>query len=249
MPKPSTLSPLPIMKTRLQWIRDAGVPVATVLDAGVQYGTPFLQECFPNARHLLFEPLDQYFSSIEKSYSQFQWELFPVALSDTDGQSWQFGFSVDESGKVQSSRLSDQPASPGEEPNLVSCRAVQRVRLDSIIGNRKEAQPFLLKVDVDGHEMPVLRGAKGTLDQCSIVIVEAITQTIGEKISLMSIAGFNLIDIVDLCYYHQNLSQVDLIFVHKQWVQQCTALRPWQTQVFTWDKWAPLSRNELFSGL
>lgn len=239
----STRSPLPVMKSRLQWLRSCGVDAMTVLDAGVQYGTPFLQEVWPEACHLLFEPIDQYYPSIKRAYSNQKWELFPVALSDTDGQSWQLGISADKSGKVTESRLSDTPCELTEIPNLISCSKVARVRLDSVMADRQDPQPYLLKLDVDGHEISVLNGAVETMAKCSIVIVEAAIHTIGAKIAILEGAGFDLVDIVDLCYYYQHMSQVDLIFVHRAWVAKCPDLRPWQTKQFEWEAWVNLSRN------
>jgi FkbM family methyltransferase len=242
---PSTASPLPVITPRLQWLIGAGIEVGTVLDAGVQHGTPFLQKCFPAVRHLLFEPISAYFPSIERSYADFDCELFPVALSDTDGSCWQLGFSGDGSGKVTSSRISESPKEVGSEAGLVSCTEVKKLRLDTLLQDRQERQPYLLKVDVDGHELPVLRGAQKTLASCSVVVLEAAINSIGTKVQLMAAAGLELVDIVDLCYYHGSLSQVDLVFVHVNCIARCPDLRPWRTKPFSWDAWAPLSRNAL----
>lgn len=242
-------APLPRITDRLQWFLDAGVGVGTVLDVGVQGGTPFLQHCLPRLPHLLFEPVDLYFPTIRQQYADIPHEIVHAAVSDTDGTVWLHGYSRDGSGRVTHSNVADAPAEPGSAPNLVRNTEVRRLTLDTALAGRSDAMPYLLKIDVDGHEPSVLRGAVRTLRHVSMVIVESSVAAIGSRIETLDAAGFELVDIVDLCYYHQMLSQADLIFVHRSWIARCNDLRPWQTKPFSWDAWQSLSRHKAFDGL
>ena len=56
------------MVPRLRHIIDCGVLISTVLDVGVQSSTDFLVSCFPQVPHVLFEPVDSYFSVIQERY-------------------------------------------------------------------------------------------------------------------------------------------------------------------------------------
>jgi FkbM family methyltransferase len=246
MPRSLSDWPLPIISQRLRWLVGAGVEVGTVIDAGVQGGTRFLMTCFPDRPHLLFEPVDRYFSTIRHGYRDIRFELFHAALSDDDGKAWQIGRCVDGSGQVTHSQLSDSPISTGSG-NVVECKPVDKMRLDTALEARSDSVPYLLKLDVDGHEIPILRGARKTLTSCSVVVCEANLASIGAKTTFLEREGFALVDIVDLCYYHSCMSQVDLIFVHRDWVAKCADLRPWHTKQFSWDAWANLSTHPLLT--
>jgi FkbM family methyltransferase len=240
----STNSPLPIASERLSWLIENGVDVRAVLDVGVQFGTPFLMESCKHLPHLLFEPVDDYIPAIHRKYAGFEYEVFHAAVSDRDGVAWQLGYSADSSGRVTHSQISDRAVDADGQNKLVSCKEISMRKLDTIMADRREASPYLLKIDVDGHEIPILNGAQNTLKQSSIVIVEAQLSTIVEKTLLLRTAGFTLFDIVDLCYYYGRLSQVDLIFVSNSGIERSSNLRPWQTKAFDWGEWAPLSKNQ-----
>ena len=79
--------------------------------------------------------------------------------------------------------------------------------------SRNCPKPYLLKLDVDGHELPILRGAEETLGNTSCVVIESPLCYLSERVSYLESKGFKLWDIVDLCYYCDNLHQVDLIFL------------------------------------
>ena len=46
----------PSKRSVLRFLREAGVPVGTVLDVGAQWETAELRLAFPDKRHILFEP-------------------------------------------------------------------------------------------------------------------------------------------------------------------------------------------------
>ena len=240
-----TMPPLPRVTERLKALLGAGVEVGTVLDVGVQTGTHFLLECLPAVPHLLFEPVEQYFAEIRKNYAHTKHELFEVAASCDQGTVWLLEFCLDGTNKVTHSQLVDAPVEVGSKPDLLHCRPVRRASLDVALAGRDDKLPYLLKVDVDGHEIPILEGANAILAKSSICIVEASIPTVGAKINLLNAAGFQLFDIVDLCYYHGVMSQADLIFVHRDWIARCPDLRPWQTKTFSWEAWNNLSRHPL----
>lgn len=220
-----------------------GVPVNSVLDVGVQGGTKPLMSVFQKVPHYLFEPVDSYFDAIRQAYKGFQYKLVHVALSDSDGQAWQVGISLDNSGTVTHSQISDRPVSGDAEAQVVECKAIRKTKLDTALLELDPPQPWLLKVDVDGHEIQILRGAIEALKKSSIVLVEAPLSTIVGRAEVLQENGFQLIDIVDLSYYYGLLSQVDLVFVRQDLVSANADLRPWETKKFTWDAWVPLDQG------
>jgi len=89
-------------------------------------------------------------------------------------------------------------------------------KLDTIVGERDLQRPFLLKIDIDGAELQVLAGAEKTLQDCSVVIVEVGITNMLERIQAVQSAGFQIFDIVDICYYNGRFVQADVMFIsHK----------------------------------
>jgi hypothetical protein len=84
-------------------------------------------------------------------------------------------------------------------------RRVPVTTLDRLVERRALQAPYMLKIDVQGGEMDVLRGGLRTLDEAVIVTTEI--QIFPERDSLVELLGFmqaigwGLYDITDLAYY------------------------------------------------
>ena len=235
---------VPTMGHSLSWLRNIGVDCSAVLDVGILNGTPALEKVFADKHHVLFEPIAEYLDNIRNKYRQLDYELHNVALSSVDGDAYIIGRSIDRDGKVTYSHISDVPVE--NDPEVVSCYRIRKVRLDTFLAGRELRGPYLLKVDVDGHELEILKGATEALKETAIVVVEAPlgavpTPPIFARMQHLLSQGFRLFDIVDLAYYRGVLSQVDLVFVNNHICESIDALRPWQTTNFDRSKWYPLT--------
>ena len=91
--------------------------------------------------------------------------------------------------------------------------AVGNPTLDEFLADVDLPEPCLLKIDVDGPELDVLAGASSTLAKSGVVIVEAPLQYIAARAGYLADRGFSIFDIVDLCYYDDQLWQADLMFL------------------------------------
>lgn len=228
----------------LQFLKDLGVTFGAIVDVGVHAQTPELIRAFPNNRHLLFEPAEEFFPRIQENYNGLDWELFSVAVSDSDGEGRLRKVAIT-GGEISHSKL-DYSATDAEaraEGDLGVFEIVT-VRLDTFLSNRNEPKPYLLKIDVDGFEMPILRGAEGIWSDIDLIIIEATYDTLLERLEYIARRGFHLLDIIDQCYYGGTLSQVDLVFVSDRLRQNNPKLRPWETEVFGWEKWVPVNNYE-----
>ena len=77
-----------------------------------------------------------------------------------------------------------------------------------------------IKLDVQGAEIDVLRGAENTLKNVRFILLEAsIVQynqgspLIDEVVSYMSSIGSKIFDIIDYHYQKERLIQIDVLFV------------------------------------
>jgi len=195
----------------LQILRERQIPVKTILDVGVCHGTPELITAYPDVRHELFEPVDEFTTTIGRVYKNLDHALHLVAAGDSDGEVALRVSRVLENFGVSHSNMVDE--TPGADPDV---RSVAKVRLDTFAKTHNLQGPFLLKIDVDGHELQVLKGSTGILTQCSIVIVECAGTELPERINFMQKNGFRLFDLSEPCYYDQCFWQCDAIFVSNQ---------------------------------
>ena len=219
----------------LRRMREMGVEVGTILDVGVHEQTPELREVFPDKRHLLFEPADDFYTAIRQNYSNLDYEIIEAAVSDFDGiislKKDRFeGKVVTHSRIAVSDGTSDMPK-------------VQTVRLDTFLRSRNEARPYFLKIDVDSVELEILSGCEGIFKDVDVIAVEVTQPTLFERFSFLQSKGYQFFDLVDAVYNHGMFYQADLIVVSAR-VMSLDNLRPWQTKPFDWAHWVPTALYE-----
>lgn len=189
-------------------LRDRGVEVKTVLDVGVQHGTPELLEAYPDAHHVLFEPVEEYFKVIRQEYANYSYELANVAVSDETGT-----IPLKVSRKLQGMDISHSTMVFDGQAEQSETRPVSMVRLDDFMASNNAPAPYLLKIDIDGHELKALRGAEETLSKSSVVIVECVHNALPQRIDFLLKRGFRLFDLVEPAYYDGVFWQCDAIFI------------------------------------
>lgn len=198
----------PLKAQSLQIIKERGVPVGTVLDVGVLTGTPELIAAFPQVRHMLFEPVEEFAANIARNYRKIPHELVCAAVGNSDGS-----VNLRVHRKIAGMDISHSGMVPDSEGGDEHVRTVQKISLDGYLRGRELPEPFLLKIDIDGHELQVIEGAQETLKRCSVVIVECAAHTLPGRITAVQKAGFTLFDLSEPCYYDQAFWQCDAIFI------------------------------------
>jgi FkbM family methyltransferase len=182
---------------RFNWLGLRNIDFSTILDVGANEGQ-FAEEIrcvFPAAHIYSFEPIPQCFKSLQKKCAQSElWSCYNVALAESEKTAV---FNLHEDNMPSSSLLeaTDQelnlyPKSRRQRQVEVNC-----ITLDKWILSNADAlkQPSLLKLDVQGYELNVLRGAFATLDHINAVICEINIQNFYEQQSSFP-------DIVNLFY-------------------------------------------------
>lgn len=213
-------------ESSLRAARGRGLPVACVIDVGVQKKTASLIKIYPDAPHLLFEPVRAFFPDIRRNYREIEHELFDFALSDEDG----VGFIETAShygGEISHAWISGK----GEEVRLA--------RLDTVIGQTGRKGPFLLKIDVDGANAPakIIDGAAGVMEDVSCIMCEMVNDKFLDLAARIAQHGFGLWDIVDCAYYDDVFYQCDAIFIRRDLIASNKQLKPFSMESFDPRKW------------
>jgi len=199
----------PIKHQALRVLQNRGVTIGTVLDVGVLTGTPELVQHFPNVLHVLFEPVVEFNTSIEQNYRDVPHEIANVAVSDSTGQTLLELFQLV---NVQGHEFSHSQVTTEANENGIQ-RMVPKVTLDEFLSGKNYPKPYLLKIDIDGHELAALAGATQTLEQTAVVIIEAQISELPQRIAAIISQGFVLFDLVEPCYYDNSLWQCDAILI------------------------------------
>ena len=166
---------------RLTWLGLRDRDIRLILDVGANTGQFALEahRMFPRARFICFEPLQEVAQTLQANLrrSGMDAQVRNVALSDAPGQK---PFHLHVGHSPSSSLLPTTEHGAALYPQMADQRVVEvsvdtlDAALDAALG--ANAQPAegetLLKLDVQGNELRVLRGASGTLRHLDHVLCE-----------------------------------------------------------------------------
>lgn len=185
------------------WRPDAlkrlGVRPRTVVDVGVGRGTPQLYAAFPDSFHALVEPLEEHEPGLRKILTKYKGAYFLTALGSEPGKA---AMTV-EPRSVHMSSMQERTAltSTGDRAEK---REVPVTTLDSLAREHGLRPPFGLKIDTEGFELEVVRGAAGFLRETQFVIAEVSVAerfvggySFAEFAEVMTANGFFLWDILN----------------------------------------------------
>ncbi|HEY9848968.1 MAG TPA: FkbM family methyltransferase [Leptolyngbyaceae cyanobacterium] len=199
----------------LQNIKKLGFEPKTVIDVGAAAGTFQLYETFPNAKHILIEPLEENKPYLEKIVSQYKDCEYLIAVATKTPGTAVLNVHPDLEGS--SLYLECEDSNVNGSP-----RTVPAIALDDICLDRNYQSPYLIKIDVQGAELDVLAGATEILKQTEYVILEVVLfeffkngPQFYDTIDFMKQRGFVVYDILDYWYrpLDNAMSQVDIAFV------------------------------------
>ena len=145
----------------------------TVVDVGAHSGQFALvaRRRFPHARLVCLEPLDGPRRRLERVLAGAPGaQVLPLAAAAEDGEAELIVAAADDSSSLLPMTELQTETFPGT--GEVGRATVRTARLDSLLAAADLARPALLKVDVQGAELAVLRGAEGILKAIDEVLVE-----------------------------------------------------------------------------
>ena len=135
-----------------------------IIDIGYADGTPDLTNSFPldSYNYLLIEANPQFYNNLD------------LVEADNSNVIIEKCFCAEKSGEDVSLNISNQgyQSSIYRSPGKGNSIRVPTKSLDSITKKYHIAGPLLIKIDVEGSEINVLRGAVNTLTKADVVILE-----------------------------------------------------------------------------
>ncbi len=232
MRQPTNSASLSLLKSLLK------TNISYVIDVGVQYGTPFLMDELPDTFHYLIEPVQLYHESIITNYTNLgiPFELIKAAASDTEGVLNQHMQCLDGSGKITHSQLLENKITSME--GLVEIVQTPVITLDN---HFTKIDKYIVKIDVDGIEEKIIQGGINTIKNALVVFLESPLTKISSRVKILETLGMRLFDITDICYYHNQLQQVDLVFVNSNIIHSNLDFHPFKKfEKIDWSEWEKL---------
>lgn len=170
-----------------------------VFDIGVDFGTPELYDAFPGRKFVLVDPVQESEQKVEGWRGRIDYEFHCCALGAKKGK---ITLNVPATeAKTRHSRASIMEFEDGYNDVFASIeeRTVEVKRLDDISKGLKGT--FGIKIDTEGYELEVIKGATQTLKQTEFVIAEASVQMrykggyrFSDLVAAMAKNGFEILE-------------------------------------------------------
>jgi FkbM family methyltransferase len=205
----------------LEQAKAVGLSPNCIIDVGAAYGS-FTRQCleiFPDALYVLVEPLVEYEPMLTRLCKDHPGIRCVYAAAAASSSKAQLNVHPDLVGSSLFREVEE-----GTDVNGVP-RTVDTVTVDEIVRESGFKGPFLMKIDVQGAELDVLRGAERTLQESDYVLIEVSFfkffengPEVGDVIAYMKERGFVPYDLFAIQYrpVDHALSQVDLAFVKER---------------------------------
>jgi FkbM family methyltransferase len=148
-----------------------GTRVASVIDVGASNGcwSKRVVKRFPQASFLMVEARQEHEKGLQKTVRTCPGFDYVIAAAGNRVGSIYF----------DASQLFGGLAS--DTPFAQNCIEVPVTTIDTLVREKGLKPPFLIKLDTHGFEAPILEGARETLAQSSLVILETYNFTIADK--------------------------------------------------------------------
>ena len=194
-------------------IKSLGFWPDVCIDVGAGYGTGAIYSAFPEAYHIVFEPVAENQEKLEKRLAGLPHKIYMCGLLSKHGKMRLAKMGKDHLGSTFMSKGQADETEFVEVPVNI---------LDDYVDEVGKDKKVLLKIDCQGTDLEVLKGADKILDVVELVIVEAsLFRFWGEQhpkmldiCNHMQEKGFSIYDILDPNYrpLDNALGQVDLVF-------------------------------------
>jgi len=206
---------VPSLHWSLENLKKLGFKPSMIIDIGAYEGhwTKEVIEIFPFAKILMVEAQRKKEQTLEEITTIFpNVEYYIGLLSSTTGEEKYFF-----EGETTSHVMNDISA-------IGTLNKLKTETLDNILVANKIQLPDFLKLDVQGHELEVLKGGENALAHAEICLLEISLMDLGDKtpllaqvVSFMAGRNFQAYDISQFMRrpFDKALYQLDMFFVRK----------------------------------
>jgi len=203
------------MFDKIDILKKKGYFPDTILDIGAHHGnwTKSMKHIYNDSKYYLFEGIDY------PQLKQFTNDItvYNILLNDKIEQvDW---FEMQNTGDSFFKEKTN---------HFINCNSVKRDTIDlntHILQNNilQDSKNILIKIDCQGAEIPILKGASTILEKTDFIILETPlfgqynegVPTFLEHLTFMDSIGFNTYDIIDNHYVNDFNLQVDVLFINK----------------------------------
>lgn len=197
----------------LQALKARGFHPATVFDVGVAYGTRELYAEFKDAKYFLIDPVPQSLPYMRKWANTLNAKVCNIALGESDRE-----LEISVPDDIRGSTLYEQ-IGPADQQERIW---VPMRRFDSAFQSSDLVPPCLVKIDVQGAELSLLKGMGRLIREVDIFIIEVslIVTLEGAAAHIFDVLDYlrqNEFTIYDICGLIRRpldnaLAQLDLVF-------------------------------------
>lgn len=221
-PGPRKLSP---------WAQLESLPsVMTLVDIGVGRGTPRLYAAQPQSDLVLIDPLKESRQAVKENEQAagLAGRSYRFEVCALGGEAGEANLVVEDD--IELSSLLTRTALT-QTKGAKQERKVPLRRLDELFQEGEWKTPLGLKIDTEGFELEVLKGAEQALSQTAFVVVELSiarrfegSYRAEEVILFLAERGFTLHGVMDAPYDEQGVVRfIDAIFLRKQPLDEAPA--------------------------
>ena len=214
----------------LRLFNKSKINIDTIIDIGAKTKTPSLINNFPDAFHYLVEPVIEFCADIPENYTNINYEIINKAAMDKSG-TVTLGVRTNHGESITHSSVTtiDKPT---EE-----LREIEAITVDELVKEKNiNPKTAILKIDVDGNDMEILKGAHHTLQDVAMLIIEVPVYDMLKMSSFLNVYPLFLWDICDLTYYKEKMVQFDLVLINRSHINN-PKLNPWKDGTFNMNDW------------
>ena len=204
------------MFDKISILKKKGYVPDVVLDIGAFFGTwtDRMRNLYPDAEYHLFEPID--YPQLYRFGGDKKAKVYNLLVSDK----------VEEVNWYQKKNCHDTMFMD-RSAHFQNCEVIKRqtTTLDTL-NIAHDAKNIFIKIDCQGAEIPILKGATSLLERTDFIVLEIPlfgqmnegVPSFLEHLLFMDKLGFTTYDIIDCHYINYFNMQVDVLFINKNHV-------------------------------
>lgn len=206
------------MFQKLALLKEKGYKPDLILDIGAYHGhwTDDMNKIYPNSKYLLYEAID--YNELYKFNNSSNIKKYNCLLNDK----------IEEVNWYEKKNTGDSMFRE-KTKHFINCDVIKRSTIDlnshesSVIINNENIKNVFIKIDCQGAEIPILKGATNFFNKTDFILLEIPlfgqynegVPNFLEHIKYMDSIGFIPYDMLENHYDNNFCIQVDVLFINK----------------------------------